>query len=381
MVGGSTPLNGEIILSLRKMKDVELVDGGAGQIVAQTGATLSTIQEEAARVGWKYGIDFSARESATIGGTIATNAGGNNVIRYGDTRKQIIGLEAVTATGDIVGDVKGLIKDNTGYYLPGFLAGSEGTLAVITRVRLRLWPEPEEKVVVLFGLHSVNDAIDLVEVFAHKNRDIHACEIFFQKGMDLVISQFSIEQVWDRRYSAYVLFEFAGAKGIIDRLNTGITSEILKTSEAVAIGRDQTDQARLWRYRELHTEAISTSGIPHKLDVTIPHDRLSFFLENVDSIVKKCDSSAKTFLFGHAADGNIHVNVVGPEPDNTQVDEAVMNFVADIGGSISAEHGIGRAKANYLDLRRSPTEISLFRALKKSFDPVGILNPGVMFTQ
>ncbi len=381
MVGGSVPLNGEIILSLRKMKDIELVDGGAGQVVAQAGTKLSTIQEEAARVGWKYGIDFSARESATIGGTVATNAGGNNVIRYGDTRKQLIGLEAVTATGDIIGDVRGLIKDNTGYYLPGFLAGSEGTLAVITRVRLRLWPEPEEKVVVLFGLHSVKDAINLVEVFAHKNHDIHACEIFFQNGMDLVINKFSIEQVWDRRYRAYVLFEFAGAEGIIDRLNTGITSEVLKTSEAVAIGKDQTDQDRLWRYRELHSEAISTLGVPHKLDVTIPHDHLSFFLENVDSIVKKCDSSAKTFLFGHAADGNIHVNVVGPEPNNTQVDEAVLNFVSDIGGSISAEHGIGRAKANYLDLRRSPTEISLFRTLKKSFDPFGILNPGVIFTQ
>ncbi len=381
MVGGSIPLNGEIILSLRKMKDIELVDGGSGQIVAQAGATLSTIQKEAARVGWKYGIDFSARESATIGGTIATNAGGNNVIRYGDTRKQIIGLEAVTAAGDIVGDVRGLIKDNTGYYLPGFLAGSEGTLAVITRVRLRLWPEPEEKVVVLFGLHSVNDAIDLVEVFAHKNHDKHACEIFFQNGMDLVISQFSMEQIWDIRYRAYVLFEFAGPKGIIDRLNTGITSEILKTSEAVAIGEDQNDQARLWRYRELHTEAISASGIPHKLDVTIPHAHLSVFLENVDSIVKKFDSSAKTYLFGHAADGNIHVNVVGPEPDNTKVDEAVLDFVADLGGSISAEHGIGRAKANYLELRRSPTEISLFRTLKKSFDPVGILNPGVILNQ
>ena len=381
MVGGSIPMRGELILSLKKMSKIKFIKGAPGHLIADAGATLSAVQKEAARNGWMYGVDFSARESATIGGTIATNAGGNHVIRYGDTRKQLISVEAVTAEGITVGDVRGLIKDNTGYHLPSLLCGSEGTLAIITQARLRLWAKPKEKVVMILGLGSSEEALDIVTLFASTNEDIQACEVFFRNGLALVCEHFGLETLWEDRYSTYLLLEFGGPKGVLERLDTSKNGWILKNNEAVAIGEDETSRSRLWRYRSLHTEAISALGIPHKLDVTIPHHQLPYFIDTVDSIVKGCAPDAETYLFGHAGDGNIHVNVMGPSENDLAVDEAVLEFVASLGGSISAEHGIGRAKSTYLNLRRTPEEIALFKGLKDAFDPTGILNPGVIFDE
>ena len=379
MVGGGVPMNGELILSLRRMNRVDFIDGPIPHIIAQAGATLASIQESATHNGWMYGVDFSARESATIGGTIATNAGGNHVIRYGDTRRQVVSLQALTASGKIIGDISGLTKDNTGYHLPSLLCGSEGTLAVITQARLRLWTQPQEKTVVLLGLSSPKVALEIVKFFVASNEETQACEIFFEKGLSLVCQQFGIQPPWPETCSTYLLIEFAGSKGLLDRLNGSEGGEMLKNFDLIAIGEEKASQSRLWRYRSLHTEAISASGIPHKLDITIPFEKLSIFFDEIDSVVEQSSPNAEAFLFGHAGDGNIHVNLIGLNEDDLAPDEAVLEFAASLGGSISAEHGIGRAKSNYLHLRRTPEEISLFKNLKTAFDPTGILNPGVIF--
>ena len=379
MVGGGVPMNGELILSLRRMNRVDFIDGPIPHIIAQAGATLASIQESATHNGWMYGVDFSARESATIGGTIATNAGGNHVIRYGDTRRQVVSLQALTASGKIIGDISGLTKDNTGYHLPSLLCGSEGTLAVITQARLRLWTQPQEKTVVLLGLPSPKVALEIVKFFVASNEETQACEIFFEKGLSLVCQQFGIQPPWPETCSTYLLIEFAGSKGLLDRLNGSEGGEMLKNFDLIAIGEEKASQSRLWRYRSLHTEAISASGIPHKLDITIPFEKLSIFFDEIDSVVEQSSPNAEAFLFGHAGDGNIHVNLIGLKEDDLAPDEAVLEFAASLGGSISAEHGIGRAKSNYLHLRRTPEEISLFKNLKTAFDPTGILNPGVIF--
>ena len=379
MVGGGVPMNGELILSLRRMNRVDFIDGPIPHIIAQAGATLASIQESATHNGWMYGVDFSARESATIGGTIATNAGGNHVIRYGDTRRQVVSLQALTASGKIIGDISGLTKDNTGYHLPSLLCGSEGTLAVITQARLRLWTQPQEKTVVLLGLSSPKVALEIVKFFVASNEETQACEIFFEKGLSLVCQQFGIQPPWPETCSTYLLIEFAGSKGLLDRLNESEGGEMLKNFDLIAIGEEKASQSRLWRYRSLHTEAISASGIPHKLDITIPFEKLSIFFDEIDSVVEQSSPNAEAFLFGHAGDGNIHVNLIGLNEDDLAPDEAVLEFAASLGGSISAEHGIGRAKSNYLHLRRTPEEISLFKNLKTAFDPTGILNPGVIF--
>ena len=379
MVGGSVPLNGELIISLRKMKNVSFSNTNRNQIVAEAGATLLEIQNLASGRGLMYGVDFAARDSATIGGTIATNAGGLNVLKYGTTRRQIVSVEAVTGTGKVIGNLNGLEKDNTGYHLPSLLCGSEGTLAIVTRAKLKLWPEPEETVTILFGFNTIEDAVNLTADCMSTNTEIVACELFFQKGVDLVRDAYDLKPLWGNKNSIYLLCEFAGDSGISARLSENILGEILQTHNSVLVATTDRERQRLWQYRELHTVAVSQKGIPLKLDVTIPLGNLPHFLDGIDTICGNINPLSLPYVFGHAADGNMHLNILQPEPNVAEMEEEILKFVVSLEGSISAEHGIGRAKAPYLHLQRNEHEISLFREMKKAFDPNGILNPDVIF--
>ena len=379
MVGGSTPLNGELIISLRKMKNVCFSDTNDNQIVAEAGATLLEIQNLALERSMIYGVDFAARDSATIGGTIATNAGGLNVLRYGTTRRQIISVEAVTGTGEIIGNLNGLDKDNTGYHLPSLLCGSEGTLAIVTRAKLRLRPKPKENVSILFGLDTIQDAVNLTEACVSTSTEIIACELFFQKGVELVREAYDLQPLWNNRNSIYLLCEFAGDSGVLDRLNENVLGEMLRTHDSILVATSDRERQRLWQYRELHTLAISNKGIPLKLDVTIPLGNLTHFLDSIATICGNINPLSIPYVFGHSADGNMHLNILQSEPNVDEMEEEILKFVVSLDGSISAEHGIGRAKAPYLHLQRNEEEIRLFREMKKAFDPKGILNPDVIF--
>ena len=379
MVGGSTPLNGELIISLRKMKNVNFSDTNDNQIVAEAGATLLEIQNLALERSMIYGVDFAARDSATIGGTIATNAGGLNVLRYGTTRRQIISVEAVTGTGEIIGNLNGLDKDNTGYHLPSLLCGSEGTLAIVTRAKLRLRPKPKENVSILFGLDTIQDAVNLTEACVSTSMEIIACELFFQKGVDLVREAYDLQPLWNNRKSIYLLCEFAGDLGVLDRLNENVLGEMLRTHDSILVATSDRERQRLWQYRELHTLAISNKGIPLKLDVTIPLGNLTHFLDSIATICGNINPLSIPYVFGHSADGNMHLNILQSEPNVAEMEEEILKFVVSLDGSISAEHGIGRGKAPYLHLQRNEEEIRLFREMKKAFDPKGILNPDVIF--
>ena len=379
MVGGSTPLNGELIISLKKMKNVNFSDTNDNQIVAEAGATLLEIQNLALERSMIYGVDFAARDSATIGGTIATNAGGLNVLRYGTTRRQIISVEAVTGTGEIIGNLNGLDKDNTGYHLPSLLCGSEGTLAIVTRAKLRLRPKPKENVSILFGLDTIQDAVNLTEACVSTSTEIIACELFFQKGVDLVREAYDLQPLWNNRNSIYLLCEFAGEFGVLDRLNENVLGEMLRTHDSILVATSDRERQRLWQYRELHTLAISNKGIPLKLDVTIPLGNLTHFLDSIATICGNINPLSIPYVFGHSADGNMHLNILQSEPNVAEMEEEILKFVVSLDGSISAEHGIGRAKAPYLHLQRNEEEIRLFREMKKAFDPKGILNPDVIF--
>ena len=379
MVGGSTPLNGELIISLRKMKNVNFSDTNDNQIVAEAGATLLEIQNLALERSMIYGVDFAARDSATIGGTIATNAGGLNVLRYGTTRRQIISVEAVTGTGEIIGNLNGLDKDNTGYHLPSLLCGSEGTLAIVTRAKLRLWPKPKENVSILFGLDTIQDAVNLTEACVSTSTEIIACELFFQKGVDLVREAYDLQPLWNNRNSIYLLCEFAGDLGVLDRLNENVLGEMLRTHDSIFVATSDKERQRLWQYRELHTLAIADKGIPLKLDVTIPLGNLTHFLDSIATICGNINPLSIPYVFGHSADGNMHLNILQSEPNVAEMEEEILKFVVSLDGSISAEHGIGRAKAPYLHIQRNEEEIRLFREMKKAFDPKGILNPDVIF--
>jgi FAD/FMN-containing dehydrogenase len=376
LVGGSIPLHGELVLDLRRLVALEPVDTIAGQVTAGAGVTLATLQAHARAAGWEYGVDLGARDSATVGGTIATNAGGVRVVRHGSTRRQVVGIEAVLSDGSVLSRLDGLEKDNTGYDLAGLLCGSEGTLAVVTAARLKLVSPYAHTVVALLAFDDIDAAINAVGELRRALDCINALEMFFDNGLALVCERLSLARPFPRERRAYVLVEAAAHSDPTRMVAQGV--DRLAGVVDVAVATDAAMARSLWRYREAHAEAINLVGTPHKLDVTLPAHRLASFLRAVESRVHDVAPDAEVWLFGHAGDGNVHVNVTGVAADDDRVDDAVFGLVNELHGSISAEHGIGTAKRRWLPLVRSDAEIAAFRAIKRALDPAGILNPHVL---
>jgi FAD/FMN-containing dehydrogenase len=376
LVGGSVPLHGELVLDLRRLDALGPFDARTGQTTAQAGVTIARLHAHAQAAGWEYGVDLGARDSATVGGTIATNAGGVHVLRYGATRRQVVGVEAVFGDGRVMRRLDGLEKDNTGYDLAGLLCGSEGTLAVITAARLRLVPRPTHVVVTLLAFDDVDAALDAVGDLRRALDSLRAVELFFQDGLDLVCDRLGLARPFAARHDAFVLVEAAAGSDPTGELAEAVDAVVGVAD--VAVAGDDRAARDLWRYREAHTEAINLLGPPHKLDVTLPAGELAGFLSEVRGHVVAVAPDAVAWLFGHAADGNIHVNITGVDPDDDRVTDAVLRLVARRHGSISAEHGIGTAKRRWLTLVRSATEIDAFRAIKRALDPDGVLNPHVL---
>ncbi len=376
LVGGGVPLHGEVVLSLRRLQSLGPIDALAGQLTAGAGVTLSALHRAARAAGWAYGVDLASRDSATVGGMVATNAGGTHVLRYGDTRAQLLGLEAVLGTGSVVSHLGGLVKDNTGYHLPGLVCGSEGTLAVVTAARLRLVPAMPFRTVAVLAFPTVSDALDASVSFRRSLPALEACELFLSSGLELVCSVTGMRSPFSDPHPVYLLVEMADHADPTEALAQATDS--IDHVLDVVVATDLSRRAELWRYREAHTEAINTLGPPHKLDVTLPLGSLAEFIDRVPETVRMIAPAARTWLFGHAGDGNVHVNVSGLPPDDDQVDDGVLRLVADFGGSISAEHGIGAAKRRWLHLSRTADEITAFRTLKRALDPDGVLNPNAL---
>jgi len=376
LVGGGVPRGGELILSTAALLSGPEVDPVAGQVLAGAGVTLGAVQAAATAAGWRYPIDLGARDSATIGGTVATNAGGNHVLAHGMTRRHLVGLEAVLGTGAVVSHLGGLVKDNTGYDLPGLLCGSEGTLGVITAVRLALVPAPEATAVALVGLDDLAAAVAVAATARRTVPGLEAAEVVLADGSALVRETFALPVVLEPEPPVTLLLEVAGTLGAGDRLAAFLAS--VDGLRGSAVAEDRAGRAALWRVREEHNPAINRLGPPHKYDVTLPAARLDAVVTAVRSRVGGLDPSARLWVFGHVGDGNLHLNVTGLDPADERADDAVLALVAEAGGSISAEHGIGVAKRPWLPLARSPEEIAAFRAIKEALDPDGILNPGVL---
>ncbi len=375
LVGGSVPLHGEVVMSLSRLASVEPVDRAARQVTVGAGVTLSALQRHAAASNLAFGVDLGARDSATVGGMIATNAGGLRFLRYGGMREQVVGMEAVLADGTVVAHLDGLAKDNTGYHWPSLLCGSEGTLAVITRARLKLVPALAETALALLAFDSVAAAVDAVWHVRERAPALSAAELFLGDGLDLVCEQLRLPHPFGTTHAAYLIVECMALHDPVDELAAAV-ADLDRVSDIAVADRGRAEM--LWGYRERHAEAINLLGPPHKLDVTVPAAKLVEFIETVGSVVTSVDRSARTWLFGHVADGNIHVNITGLAPHEESADEAVLVYVAALGGSISAEHGIGTAKKHWLHLNRSDAEIALFRSLKLALDPTGVLNPHVL---
>jgi FAD/FMN-containing dehydrogenase len=272
-----------------------------------------------------------------------------------------------------VSHLGGLAKDNTGYDLAGLLCGSEGTLGVVTAARLRLVPAVDDAVTALVGFPSVAAAMAAVAGLRRAGVTLEAAELVLADGLALAAGHLGAPPPVTA--PAVLLLEWSARAVDLDAV-LGLLGDPGEGVAAVAEGGDR--RAALWRHREAHTEAVNALGPPHKLDVTLPLAGVAPFVDDVVRLVEEVAGGSRCVLWGHAGDGNLHVNVVGPAPDDDTVDDAVLRLVAARGGSISAEHGIGSAKRAWLHLVRTPAELAAFRAVKEALDPAGVLNPGVL---
>lgn len=343
LVGGSVPATDRpvIVLSTLRLRDPLEVSGRS--LLAGAGVTLGEVQRLAAAHNLVYGVDLAARDSATIGGTVATNAGGIRVCKYGMTRRQVEGIEAVLADGTIVRRMSGLAKDNTGFDLAQLLTGSEGTLAVITQVRLRLSDPAAESVVAVLGVPTLASALE------------HA----WAQGAGLQAAEVVDARGWQEAGGPDV----GGAPWVL-LLESDLETAELPDEALVAV--EKPDQERLWWFRESQSEVAQRIGVKQKVDVALPMERLDEF---TDAVYAAHDAT----IFGHVADGSLHVELLESGEDE------VLDLVVQLGGAVSAEHGVGRVKTQAVVKDRGADTIAAMRALKDAWDPHGILNPGIVF--
>ncbi|MFW0789062.1 FAD-binding oxidoreductase [Gordonia sp. CPCC 205333] len=379
LVGGSVPSESDslsIVLSTARMNEVGAPDPIDRCIEVQAGATVSEIASRAGEVGLAFGVDLASRDSATAGGIVATNAGGIHVIAHGDTRAQVRGVEAVLADGTVVRRWKRLTKDNVGYDLPGLLAGSEGTLAIITRVLLGLVRPASSRFVSVAAIDEARVAFELVDALEASGLRIEAAELMTAAGVDLV-GEYGRRRPTTIPGPFYALVEVSGP-GNLDTVAAEAVSEVAGVRDIVG---QQGPARALWEIREGHTEAIAraSSTVPVKLDISVPLAAMTDALNSFAALGDSQPYPCRTILFGHIGDGNVHVNYldVPPEAQDALAD-AALAVVAGADGSVSAEHGIGRAKTRWMSTRE-PADVAAMKAIRTALDPRGLLNPGVLW--
>jgi FAD/FMN-containing dehydrogenase len=373
LVGGSVPgARGPavVVVSTRRLTRLEPVDELTGQVTAGAGVTIADLHAHARRAGWEYGVDLASRDSATVGGTIATNAGGIRVCCHGMTRRQVLGVEAVLADGSVVSHLGGLLKDNTGYDLASLLVGSEGTLGIVTAARLALVRPATASNVAIVAVRDAADGLALARDMVPTTSRLLAAEILDAAMLRHVCDVSGLPWPVSPDAPHVLLVETESEPGEL--------ALHLPDDRDAIVALDAADRARLWSYRERAAEAASVLGVPHRFDVSVPLGAWDACVRDMRVRLAEVPDVAEVLVFGHLADGNLHVEVLGPAPDDERSDEVVLRCVADHAGSVSAEHGIGRAKAPYLGLTRSPAEIAAMRAVKTALDPRGLLNPGVL---
>jgi len=383
--GGAVAAHGELVLSLERMNRVLGFDAVDRTLSVQAGMTLHAVHEAAKEHGLLYPVDFAARGSCSIGGNIATNAGGIRVIRYGNTREWIAGLTVVAGNGELLQLNRGLIKNSSGYDLRQLMIGSEGTLGIVVEATLRLTSPPPPSQVMLLALPNM-DA--LMEVFAlfRARLSLQAFEFFTDAALRHVLAH-GAQRAIDGEHPYYVVTEFdadeAAQDAAIAAFEVGVDHGWI--SDGV-IAQSDAQAAALWRLREGITESLAPHR-PYKNDISLRISALPAFLHEIQSLMGREYPHFDVVWFGHIGDGNLHINVLRPEQLSGEEFIAQCEHVTKLlaetlqrhGGSISAEHGIGLVKRAYLSSTRSEAEIALMRGVRQVFDPKGILNPGKLF--
>jgi FAD/FMN-containing dehydrogenase len=383
LVGGATPVDGAVIISLERMTGIEELDPAGSTMTVRAGTPLQTVQEAAQQAGLFFPLDLGARGSCHIGGTVATNAGGNRVIRYGMTRDLVLGLEVVLADGTIVTSLNTLIKNNAGLDIRQIFIGSEGTLGIITRVVLRLYPAPRSTCTAMVAAPDYDRVVSLLRhAQAALGGTLSAFEMMWPDFYTLMTTQVpGMPQPLPLGSPAYVLLEALGSEPEPDlarferMLETAAEADLL--TDAV-VAQSPADARAFWTVRDGSGD-FPRIGWPGKsFDIGIPTARIGAFVEACKADLQARWSTAETAFFGHIGDSNLHLHVKvrdGEQPQE-EIEEVVYGTVRAWSGTVSAEHGIGVIKRRYLGHSRSPQEIAVMRAIKHALDPKGLLNPG-----
>jgi FAD/FMN-containing dehydrogenase len=382
LAGGATPRRGEIAISLERMRGIEQIDPASMTATVLAGTPLQTLQEAAGDAGFLFPLDLGARGSCTVGGNIATNAGGNQVIRFGMTRNLVLGLEAVLADGTVVSSMNMMLKNNAGYDLKQLFIGTEGTLGIVTRAVLRLYPKLPVKTAALCAVAGFDEAVALLGAM---RRDLagslSAFEAMWASYFHYVTDHVAgLRSPLEARHPLYVLIETEGREEVADRERIERALESALESGIVAdavVAQSERERRSFWSMRDGIAEI--TPGLQPMLafDVSMPIGAMPAFLARVDRELGTTFPSVTNLVFGHLGDNNLHLAIgTGREEDLPKVCGIVYGATGDCGGSISAEHGIGVLKREYLELSRSREEIELMRRLKAALDPHGVLNPG-----
>lgn len=384
--GGAVAANGELVLSLERMNKPLAFDAVDRTLTVQAGMALEAVHNAALEHGLIYPVDFAARGSCSIGGNIATNAGGIRVIRYGNTREWIAGLKVVTASGELLELNKGLIKNSSGYDFRQLLIASEGTLGVIVEATLKLTDPPPASNVMLLALPSFEV---LMQVFAafRERMQLQAFEFFTDRALEHVLAH-GAQAPFAEVHPFYVVTEFAAGDEVQEAAAMAAFEACMEqgwVSDGV-VSQSDAQAAQLWRLREGITEAVARYK-PYKNDVSVRISAMPAFMARTQALIGQAYPHFDVVWFGHIGDGNLHINVLKPDAtDDTQflqqcehVTKLLAQVLKDFDGSISAEHGIGLVKKGYLDSTRGEAEIALMQAVKRAFDPQGLLNPGKVF--
>ncbi|MDT8327792.1 MAG: FAD-binding oxidoreductase [Roseovarius sp.] len=392
LVGGQLSPEGAlpVILSLERMRAVRGIYPEENVMVVEAGAILQDIHEVAAKVDRLFPLSIAAKGSARIGGNLATNAGGVNVLRYGNARDLCLGLEAVLPDGQIWHGLKRLRKDNTGYDLRNLLIGSEGTLGVITAAALKLYPRPAGEGTAVMVVRDPRAALDLLALARdHMGEGVSAFELMHRQGLEFLAQELpDIRQPFDAHPEWFVLIEVGLARGLdpagaletlfVEAMEAGLVSDGL-------IAQSQAQRQAFWEVREQIPEANRRVGSVSSHDISLPMGAIPDFIEKGQEVIAAL-GAFRINCFGHLGDGNLHYNVF-PMPGKVRADHdaerdlikrALHDLVDEMGGSVSAEHGIGRLKVDDLERYGDPAKLSAMRAIKAALDPKGIMNPGAV---
>ncbi len=380
LVGGAHPDAGEVALSLERLVGIEEVDRESGTLTALAGTPLQAVQEAAAAADLLCGIDLGARGTCTIGGNVATNAGGNQVLRYGMTRRSVLALEVVLADGRIVRSTNKMLKNNAGYDWTQLLVGSEGTLGVVTRVTISLQPRPRSIETAVVAVESTADAIRLLRDLERRlPAGLLVFEAMWREFYAIATGRMGRRAPLAQGRDVYLLIEAPGGEGEEPLAAALAEAQAAGLVADAVLARSGRDRADFWALRESVYEHKRHFPPGVGFDVAIPLARMAEAVEGWRRDAAAALGDAVWVVFGHLADANIHINVMPPvlgEPERRAIEQLVYGLCGRFGGSISAEHGIGRTKRAYLHLTRSPEELAVMAAMKQALDPKGILNRG-----